>query len=93
MIRLQEIQTSPMALIATLALKNGGNIVVTKADLDGLSLDKKEMEFKVIDSGLSIQVVDEPIDVEARDIETVDQYIARMEVEKEEAGGEVVHPS
>ena len=82
MIRLQEIQTSPMALIATLALKNGGNIVVTKADLDGLSLDKKEMEFKVIDSGLSIQVVDEPIDVEARDIETVDQYIARMEVEK-----------
>ena len=93
MIRLQEIQTSPMALIATLALKNGGNIVVTKADLDGLSLDKKEMEFKVIDGGLSIQVVDEPIDVEARDIETVDQYLARMEVEKEEAGGEVVHPS
>ena len=93
MIRLQEIQTSPMALIATLALKNGGNIVVTKADLDGLSLDKKELEFKVIDGGLSIQVVDEPIDVEARDIETVDQYLARMEVEKEEAGGEVVHPS
>ena len=93
MIKIQELQSNPMALVAVLAMKNKGKLKISSKDLEKFSLDGKELEIRVKDGSMTIQVVDEPVEAVATDVETVNEFIERMEKEKEEAGGDVVQPS
>ena len=90
MIKLQELQSNPMALIAVLAMKNNNQLKISKDDMEFYSLEGKEIEIRIKDGDFLLMIVDEPVDAVATDVETVNEFIERMEKEKEEAGGDVV---